>query len=406
MKSKCFALLSLILLLLFITACEKQPTDKQEQYIISTPKEMHLNGSNIAYENAMFFADDTGKACFLDYETMQSSVACNRPNCTHGSDCPSKQFAMFAPPPVVYKDNVYYFTSTNEFVDSEDGTQKEAEIETKLMKCSLKTGEIETFATIEGSDAVGYSDTYFKDNTLYFITSIGVQYAGDGTLTYGIKSGEQFLYSINLDTAETKNYGRVNTHENAFDGEIVEGNFVATIFSGVNMVGAYNGKLYMFYQYPSDPDELKEALLSGTYDMLDPNRKWEYVVVSFDFETGELSNVELTRPFCVGEDYYLYYDEGKYVVLDKDLNKIEIDCFSQAYQTEILGVTSMRIFDGKVWRLDEDDMCFDLETKQAHKLSRTDIEQVLAEKDGKYLIFYYQGDNRNFEWIEQSELLG
>lgn len=111
--------------------CSKKSdfTDSANQNILS-----YIVENYDYYNNGVVYGKTT--AAFLDFDTMETSILCPVPNCTHQSlDCLAKKAGNT---PVFYKDNIYYFISNNGEV-KETTKGKIFFIDSKLMKTSINS---------------------------------------------------------------------------------------------------------------------------------------------------------------------------------------------------------------------------------------------------------------------------
>lgn len=210
-RKKIFAVIITVAAVINSTACQS----KEEKYHIKTKDAAYYDMSYNVYENGLLYTVPNAsgtQACFLDYETMNGVPLCNKPNCTHSdSSCVSNLCAGSFMVPVIYHDYVYWFASNYEIVDSQDGKSQTADMHTKCMRARLDTGLTETFAEIDGVYMQNQIDLAIVNDTMYIIGSKEIyQDETDGTWGGFSRSGEQYLYSINLDSAEVQNYGLIN----------------------------------------------------------------------------------------------------------------------------------------------------------------------------------------------------
>ncbi len=387
---------------LSLTACQSQ---KEEQYYVKTKDSAYYDMGYNVYENGLIYtiSKTAGtQAYFFDYETMNGVPLCNKPNCTHSdlsciSNLCSREFFV----PVIYKDYIYWFTSNYKIVDSDDGKSQKPEIKTKCMKAVLDTGAVETFAEIDDVFMNSAIDLIVDKDKLYIIGSREMyQDPVDRTWSSFGRSGEQYLYSINLDSAEVHNYGRIN------DSPYAENNWIhgASLFSEVKMEGIYNNKLYMYYRYVEDPKIIIDYLNTDWIENGNPQKDIPWIIENkcLDLKTGEITISDLPYAWCIGENHYVYEENDKFFILDENGEKAEAE---NMYENEWY---DFKFVNGKLWK-GSINQGFDFKTGKgfslSEKYSNKDIN-VLDYINGKYVITYFENEEMKFENVSEEELIG
>lgn len=385
----------------FFISCEKQDTE----YHIKNKDTAFYDMAYNVYENGLLYtvSQTSGtQAYFLDYETMNSTPLCNKPNCTHtDSSCISGLCAGAFLVPVIYQDSVYWFTSDYKIVDSDDGKSQEAEIKTKCMKAKLDTGTVEIFAEIDGVFMNHAIDLIIDNEKLYIIGSREIyQNPIDGTWGGFSRSGEQYLYSINLESAEVQNYGQIN------DSPYAENNWIhgASIFSEVKMGGIYNNKLYMYYRYVEDPQIIIDYLNTDWMQDGNPRKDIPWIIENkcIDLETGEITVSDLPYAWCTGENFYVYEDNGTFYILDQNGEKTAAP---NMYDNETYDFT---VVNGKLWK-GSINQGFDFKTGNefvlAEKYCNSDA-MIMDFINDQYIVKYYENGELNFDMVSESNLIG
>lgn len=385
----------------FFISCEKQDTE----YRIKNKDTAFYDMAYNVYENGLLYtvSQTSGtQAYFLDYETMNSTPLCNKPNCTHtDSSCISGLCAGAFLVPVIYQDSVYWFTSDYKIVDSDDGKSQEAEIKTKCMKAKLDTGTVEIFAEIDGVFMNHAIDLIIDNEKLYIIGSREIyQNPIDGTWGGFSRSGEQYLYSINLESAEVQNYGQIN------DSPYAENNWIhgASIFSEVKMGGIYNNKLYMSYRYVEDPQIITDYLDTDWVNNGNPRKDIPWIIENkcIDLETGEITVSDLPYAWCIGENFYVYEDNSTFYILDQNGKKTAAP---NMYDNETYDFT---VVNGKLWK-GSIGQGFDIKTGKeldlAEKYCNSDA-MIMDFINDQYIVKYYENGELNFDMVSESNLIG
>ena len=121
--------------LMLFTGC-----GKKENSVKNQNKSDHLFIRNVynIYEDGIILKSDP--KMYIDFETMEKTVFCTKPNCTHKSgDCVEK---IVGETPIVYGDYIYFFYSNKGDVrETPDG--REFFMESKLKRLSMETSEVE-----------------------------------------------------------------------------------------------------------------------------------------------------------------------------------------------------------------------------------------------------------------------
>lgn len=387
--------------LLFITACETQETD----YHIKTKDTAFYDMAYNVYENGLLYtvSKTAGtQACFLDYETMNGVPLCNKPNCTHSdSSCVSNQCAGDFFVPIIYHDYVYWFKSDYQIVDSKDGKAQTADIHTECMRAALDTGAVETFAEIDDVFMNSAIDLIVDKDKLYIIGSREMyQDPVDRTWSSFGRSGEQYLYSINLDSAEVHNYGRIN------DSPYAENNWIhgASLFSEVKMEGIYNNKLYMYYRYVEDPKIIIDYLNTDWIENGNPRKDIPWIIENkcIDLKTGEITVSDLPYAWWIGENYYIYEENDQFFALDENGKKIVAD---NMYDNETYDFT---FINGKLWK-GSINQGFDIKTNEKLSLSEKYSDKsamVMDFVNEQYVVRYFENNELKFDRVSEKDLIG
>ena len=360
-RKKIFAVIITVAAVINSTACQS----KEEKYHIKTKDAAYYDMSYNVYENGLLYTVPNAsgtQACFLDYETMNGVPLCNKPNCTHSdSSCVSNLCAGSFMVPVIYHDYVYWFASNYEIVDSQDGKSQTADMHTKCMRARLDTGLTETFAEIDGVYMQNQIDLAIVNDTMYIIGSKEIyQDETDGTWGGFSRSGEQYLYSINLDSAEVQNYGLINDAPTAK----YNWSYGASLWSEVKMEGIYHDKLYLYYRYVKDPQIIIDYLNTDWVENGSPRNDIPWIIENkcLDLKTGEITVSDLPYAWCIGENHYIYEENEKFFILDEDGEKTAVE---NMYDNETYDFTFVN---NKLWK-GSINQGFDVKTDEEFSIS-------------------------------------
>lgn len=392
MKQKIFTFAFLTIFCL--TGCSAQ---EKQSYIQNKETAYYDIGYNV-YENGLLYTTGQNQACFLDYKTMNSVPLCNKPNCTHrDNSCISKLCLSVSSLTFVYNDHIYWFTSDYKITDAKDGKSQNAEIHTKCMRSVLNTGEAEPFAEIDGVFMNHQIDLAIVWDTLYIIGSRELYQNEDGTWGGFSRSREQYLYSLNLETAEVKNYGQIN------DLPYAENNWIhgSSIYSEVEIDGIYNDKLYMHYQYVKAPQIIIDFINSDRKSDEEPEIPWLYENKCLDLKTYEISVSDLPYAWWIQDNTYIYREDEAFFVMDENGNAVAADNMPDNKCYDFTFVN------GKLWKCSSGNG-FDPKTGEEFILNNKYSHfgaKVMDYVDGQYIVKYYDNGNIAFDFVSEENLI-
>ena len=399
-RKKIFAVIITVAAVINSTACQSE-----EKYHIKTKDAAYYDMSYNVYENGLLYTVPNAsgtQACFLDYETMNGVPLCNKPNCTHSdSSCVSNLCAGSFMVPVIYHDYVYWFASNYEIVDSQDGKSQTADMHTKCMRARLDTGLTETFAEIDGVYMQNQIDLAIVNDTMYIIGSKEIyQDETDGTWGGFSRSGEQYLYSINLDSAEVQNYGLINDAPTAK----YNWSYGASLWSEVKMEGIYHDKLYLYYRYVKDPQIIIDYLNTDWVENGSPRNDIPWIIENkcLDLKTGEITVSDLPYAWCIGENHYIYEENEKFFILDEDGEKTAVE---NMYDNETYDFTFVN---NKLWK-GSINQGFDVKTDEEFSISDKYADKdamIMDFVDNQYVVRYVENNEVKFDRVSEQDFIG
>lgn len=375
-------------------------------YSIQTPSAATFASTKNVYQNGLIYVS-AGTAYFLDYDSFSGVPLCNQPNCTHSSNtCAAKivtNFGMNSTPPVVYRDQVYYFTETDNIAEGGDGESTSYEIQCQLHRIDISSGEQTLVCEFDEMEATCSSCVYLHENTLYFIANNGALQDDAGAWYYFTSAGVQYLCAVDLDSGTFTNCGQVNTTDHVNSTLFVKDGGAYGLNGDVRIQGMYDGKLWMSYYYADSADTLLEAFQESG-DVPDiANPVWHTELVAYDFEAQEISRTETESVPCVGNGYYIDWDadQGQYIAQQGD-KKITLRDFPK---DSFLSIVNDLVFN----RL-KTDACFDLSDQKARKINSEYTEKgisVVDFHDNAYIVQYYDSETESdiFEAVTENKLL-
>ena len=201
-----------IMLTMNLCACGSESIQKGSN--IQNFEQNHYITHANTYQNGVIYTGSEGSstaAYFLDYESMQAVPLCNKPNCAHkDTSCLAFQCVQDSIMPFVYQGMVYWFHTDSKITDSDDGRSTAYQFQTTCYCGNMTTGEVESFVEIPDVSMKDAIEFVISNHTLYIIGCDCAYQEEDGSWTEMSRIGDQYLYAINLDTADVKNYGLIN----------------------------------------------------------------------------------------------------------------------------------------------------------------------------------------------------
>ncbi len=293
MKKK---LISVILSAAMITTTGCSDGKKEEK----SPFFSHTTSYRNIYENGMIYVSGSNSnkvVQFLDFNSLNKSVLCAVPNCTHSpssGECLSK---LVGEHPVLIGDSIYFFRvngshDIGEIIETPDGP--EFFIESKLMKVSLDTSVAETVCEFNDSIPRYLDDIIVIDNLMYFAAFDPDPDIDDTSVAgWANGGGYDFLCSINLDTGEYTNYGSICYVEDQYPA--------ADNSASARLVGYYEDKLWLSYSFLKDEPVFDKE----TGDFMSPP---EFITYTFEFdpETKQYTQSDMPAPLSIIDGYYIY----------------------------------------------------------------------------------------------------
>lgn len=374
-----------LIIVMVISLCTACKSDSEK----SQSTEQYLSNDLVTDSYYLYSADGT-KTEYLDFDTMESSLYCNTPNCTHtDSNCMAGWFG--GKMPIVYNNSVFYFVSgSDELYDSDNnGREDKLKIESKLMKYDMEQKTTETFLTWEGSRGESLLGAYVYKNMLYFIGERSyVEFAElPGLETPDAIPRQTLLYKVNLDNGELKEF------ENFYDDDLkIRASYDSR---GMRMAGKSENKLWFVYSYVSDEN------LSG--DKID-----NYVNLCFtlNLENDEICLEDEPAPELILNEYRCHTENDGTAVIYKDDKTWSF----QAEKWDFFS-NNLSLADDKVWHLGNgDSWYYDLKSEEMISVSLfSDIEtsvQVISKYKDFYICKYEKDGKFVFEKVEEKELSG
>lgn len=375
-------MLSIALVLVLIMVYWKNEDTYNDDY-----SEVFNNWYDVRARDCAIFRDNGGDPSLIDYKTLNSSVICNIPNCSHNTNnCLVALLKGSDQLPVLFNREAYFFENSTEFV--EKNGKIALDLNFKLKKYNFDNCRISDVAEVKGFNANTDGGCYLIGSDYYFTTNTGNPlYDELGNVTSTSTSGGGNLFCINLDTGKVMDYGQV------FDYESLKKEYPSVQNSlSMYLMGKIDNKLYISVNYMK---------MSITPEMLQIGETpiWNGETYVFDITIHKIDKLDDEFSMCSMNDYHSYFTDNQNKVLTlKNVKTGEI------YNgPDIVSWNAMTIFDDKVWH--DDAQCYDIKTGKNIKVLSYDCGYVIAKYENSY-IFKCIDDKENivFEKIPCEEI--
>jgi len=356
--------LTLIVSAILLTGCGSKAANYS-----NSQTDVLNNFTEVRMSDCVIYRNTGEFPCVLDYKSMQSSVLCNIPNCSHtSSTCIANTLKSTHQLPIVYNNCIYYFL--NEKNEIQKDGKRDIELKTTVMKFSLSELKEEKVCEIDGYNAnCDGGRSYLIGEDYYFTVNNGNPiYDESGNVIFSSNSGKAVLYKINLSTEELTDYGELfdfSTYSKKYKGYSIRPFFI----------GRNETKLYF-----------SVLIGSGT--------EFKSEVYTFDTENCVIEKYDDMTIQAVGDGYISYYSY-KDSISSNDVSDIDTDRIVMVKNIETGETTEvkpemyynlMSIYNGKLWCSSE---CFDLNKKKTVKFTDLESAIVIGVYNDDYMVFGY-----------------
>ncbi len=279
-KNRLLGRIAAVIILVFPGCSAKKPASDGGTVRLTMSK-------NVAESvNGELYSDESGRLNFADFETMNTTVLCSKPNCPHTDENDCSAFGMnnF---PFIYGDKLYFFNTEVIFED------EEIREDTTIFKADLDGTNRTALNTIEGY-TVETSYMQLVGDTVY----MAVKKVGWDNET-GVRSGAQEIRLASFNLSANK----LEMLE-----EICRGEGGASII----IHGLQNGKIYFYQNSTDDPWNADDPLNEQG------SRHYDEDFRAFDISSGKVCDTDLPEPYCIGDGYYVYSENGGTKILGED----------------------------------------------------------------------------------------
>lgn len=274
-----------------LTSCGKSRYD----YSI-TDKAVYADTIINTYGTGRIYGSDP--VAYFDYETMESTVLCAKPNCNHlTSECVGK---MIGDCPIIYGNHIYYFKYSNRVEDEGNG-KRELKIKSQLCRVSRETSEEDVLVTFTDCEPRDYDGWIIYNDKVYFTADdLNPQTDEYGNISISNVGGTHYFCVIDLKTKKYKNFGSVYEGDKQYKG--------AQYSSSAQIDGLYENKIFINYEYAKE--EIVDVHKYGFP---------EFTEIMFEFDPATDILKQVARPKDINfmnNGTYIYTENNKTIILD------------------------------------------------------------------------------------------
>ncbi|MBD5128511.1 MAG: hypothetical protein HDT43_01080 [Ruminococcaceae bacterium] len=344
-------LIAAALALTMLSGCAKESAPESNERIVW--------GFGNADERGEIFYDSDERLYFVDFETMNSAMLCSKPNCTHSNENECSAFGMDNHP-ILYGDKLYFFDVETDVVDDEV-------VDTTIVYKAEPDGTNRVkVSEIEGLNFQIFTRTLIVGDKAYFSMN-KVGWNEDLTASSGYD--QMWFCTFDFSTEKLER------------GEMIYEGWCSTTW----IFGQYDGKVIFSYGY-------SEEKIPYTLDLDEIERQIITVYKTYDTESGEIAELMLPEPICVGGGYYVYEKDGGAAVLSENGKELLFP--------ELPVNGEMTITNGKLFNL-PDQLCADLSNGKIYRLNTSD--NLVIYTDGNYVLKSFNGLKQAYDYYKLSE---
>ena len=233
---------------------------------------------------------------FIDFDTMQISPVCSKPNCAHNNKNSCTAFGMQNHPTII-GNNLFYFQYVYEY-DKEGNTTEYVNV----WKADLDGSNRVKIDTLDG---IAIEETDYAAVIGSKIFFVGMEKESKALTDMSMGLDKYYICSYDCAKEKFVNHGYLCEGYNG----------------GARVYGRYNGGLYIGASYEAEQYDYKKGI-NGYWEHYEKNYRSNYF--RFDLETGEITKSDmpsLDKGGFVTDELYGYRNEnGRICVIDADGN--------------------------------------------------------------------------------------
>lgn len=375
-----------LLIICILSACTS--ADEPD---FSKLEDSYTSGASTMTSSAYCYRNSGGNVMILEYETMASSVLCNKPNCQHKDlNCITVQLGENTP--LISGNYAYYFIDDAESIEPNEEGKADLKLGTNLYRYDF--GQYKTEKILHVDNVSASYNCYgwlLHEGKIYFIGNWkGREYDENGIMeSYGNSGGKMELYAIDLATEEIENYGDL------YDVEALSEVYPAAKNSGeVYMKGLYDNKIYF--------DVAVVELLSdkeGDFRYVSYTKYYDLETNTFSPDPEDLSNISYGGISFLSEDYLAIADDAHHMNIYKNGVEDPITITDDSFSLN----TVVSVYDDTLFYRG---VAYDLNTQQRRVIDGAEDYVICAKYEDSYIVTLWSQVDDTFEKIPVSEITG
>ncbi|MBQ6040887.1 MAG: hypothetical protein IJL32_08965 [Oscillospiraceae bacterium] len=345
-------------------------------------------------QDMLAYCKEDNRFYVLDYENMEQSLLCNKPNCRHtGNDCIMTRLYRNAP---VFHDTCAYY-----FVDDKPEMVQDKDLNVKLKQGSnlccydfTTQTEKQLLHIEDASVSDGNGELLLHDDTLYYSKTVFHPATDENGAAVGFvgAGGDVSLAAIHLPDLKQEDLGSLYNYV-----ELTKYYPMTPNSAHIFMAGLFDNRIYYnvaFVQGSGDPT------VAGNY-------YYNFYVTYYDLSDGtyhgtpeDYEHIDFAQVMYLSDDYLVIRRDNQISVTKKGSDQ-QVTLTDES----INDCSSISVFDDKVFC---DGKIYDLNSKEVResKLLKPDPELLAKEVITKYKNSFILRDvSQNFEKIPAEELL-
>ena len=383
MNNTCLKIAAVLLLACTFSGCgTAQPEMKSDGYSFG------IGSGN--YEDTFYcYRTKDQQTAVLDYDSMNTSLLCTKPNCNHtGDDCIVKRLNGNIP---VFGDNcAYYFVDDEVQMVQNDEGKLDLLLGSNLCRYDFGTNQEKQLLHVDGA-CVGTNcrGLMLRNDVLYFVEDkLGRTYDSNGMVeAYGGSGGEMRLFSVCLSDMKITELCEL------YDVDELRKVYPAVDGSGaVAMQGEFDEKIYFhvgFMLGDLDDDFLEAGYYTTYYDLKDG---------TYHGTPEDYTKIDFARIMFLSDDYLVQCCKAGELKVYRKGEDTPVVLKDETYFSNYSHVC---VFDDVLYC---EDKAFDLNTKESWIPKALQDKRVVA-KYNDYVILSESSVPGSYEKISANKLL-
>ena len=379
LRNNKYLICAILFLLSGLTGCgTAQPEMKSDGYSFATGAE---NISDTFY----CYRTKDRQTAVLDYDSMNTSLLCTKPNCSHtGDDCIVKR--LNGNVPMFDENSAYYFVDAQpEMIENDEG-KADLKLSSALYQYDLSSNSEKKIMQIDGK-CVAFSNHCWmlRDKTIYFIEdTLGRNYDENGSLLSSHNSGGNLsLHAIHLNDLQDTELCELYSVK-----DLTEVYPMTPNSGGVFMQGVFDNKIFFNVCFLEGDESSGYTTYVTYYDLTDG---------SYHGTPEDYHNIDFAEVKFLSDDYL--------VIRDRKNDQEKVYCKGSSEPV----ILSDPVFQGPfVCAYDDTLYCynkaFDLNTKESRTVDILKENRIVT-KNGNSFILTDNALSGKFQKVSASKLL-